>query len=455
MSAWKACDIRGRFPEEVFPEMFQAVGAAAASELNGHGRVLVAGDFRESTPVLKAGLVDGLVRGGIQVFDGGQIPTPVAYHAHRSMDFDAVFIVTASHNPPGHNGLKFMFGQNPPDHALLTRLQQPTFHGNRVTGGSVELIDVAPAYTEWMEQRWRHLGREFSGSVVIDAGNGAWSELSPEILRGLGLAIYPLFCEVDPKFSNRPPDCARASNLAALSAKVKETGSQLGVAWDGDGDRVAFLDRNGRFIATDQISILLAQYTLGRQPRERVAYDIKLSDHVRRSIEAGGGTAIIERSGHAFLKRLMIEQSCVLGCEASGHYFHRELAGGDDGLYTALLMLELVARSGPLDALVDALPEIFITPDLRIHINGDSFDSITARLEKNLPVLQTTTLDGVRFVTAQGSVLIRRSITEAAITIRIDAGQQDGLDHLFHECCRSLPEIADEMKAQIEQSRTT
>jgi phosphomannomutase len=227
------------------------------------------------------------------------------------------------------------------------------------------------------------------------------------------------------------------------------------VAWDGDGDRVSFLDRNGRFVAADQVAILLSRYLLAKFPGERVAYDIKLSDCVRQAIEDAGGIAIMERSGHAFLKRLMISRDCLLGCEASGHYFHRELSGGDDGLYTALLMLELIARRGPLHELVDALPPIFATPDLRIHMSADSFDSIAARLEKDLPIVGMSTLDGVRFVTADGTVLVRRSITESAITIRIDARRKDDLEHLLNECCRSLPEIAGEMKAQIDQSRTT
>ncbi len=452
MSAWKACDIRGRFPGEVSPQLFREVGRAAASQLGAGDRVLVAGDFRLSTPALKTALIDGLAEGGLRVADAGQIPTPVSYHAYRTGDYAAVFMVTASHNPADYNGLKMMIGHLPPDEELFTRLRQPSAVTSRVRG-SVEAVEVVTSYRQWTAKRWRHLGQQFPGSIVIDAGNGAWSELAPRIMADLGLVVHPLFCTIDARFPNRPPDSARSSHLAALSQLVPARGAQLGIAWDGDGDRVALVDAAGRFVSADQMSILLARYQLDGQPGLRVAYDIKLSERVRQAIEAAGGVALMQRSGHSFLKRMMIEEECLLGCEASGHYFHRELGGGDDGLYTALLMLELVARCGAMHDLTAGIPEIFVTPDLRIPARQEAFDSIAARLERQLPVLQMNRLDGVRFVTPDGTVLVRRSITEPAITIRIDARQKDRLDYLVDECCRSLPEMADEMKAQIDQSR--
>ncbi len=454
MSAWKACDIRGRFPGEVSPQLFRDVGRAVASQLSDEARVLVAGDFRSSTPALKHALIEGLTGGGLQVADAGQIPTPVAYHAYRASDYAAVLMVTASHNPADYNGLKLMIGHRPPDEELFARLRQPLVVTPRVRG-SVEPANVVAPYRQWMAKRWGHLGREFQGAVVIDAGNGAWSELAPSIMADLGLVVHPLYCTIDARFPNRPPDSARSAHLAALSQLVPARGAQLGIAWDGDGDRVALVDGAGRFVSADQMSILLARYQLSGQSGMRVAYDIKLSERVRQAIEDAGGVALMQRSGHSFLKRMMIEEECLFGCEASGHYFHRELGGGDDGLYTALLMLELVARSGALHELTAGIPEIFVTPDLRIPARQEAFESIAARLERQLPVLQMNRLDGVRFVTADGTVLVRRSITEPAITIRIDASRRDRLDRLVHECCRSLPEIADEMKAQIDQSRAT
>jgi phosphomannomutase len=184
-----------------------------------------------------------------------------------------------------------------------------------------------------------------------------------------------------------------------------------------------------------------------------VVYDIKLSDRVRQAIEEAGGDAIMERSGHAFLKRTMIEKNCLLGCEASGHYFHRELGGGDDGLHSALLMVELIARLGDLNTLTDALPELFVTPDLRLPLSEASFESVAERLSRDLRILRTTTLDGMRFDTADGTVLVRRSITEPAITIRIDAPEQRGFDRLVAACLHSLPEMESEIRTQIDNAR--
>jgi phosphomannomutase len=453
MSPWKECDIRGRFPEEVSPELFRGVGLAAASLLAPKARVIVAGDFRQSTLELKTALIEALVQGGSHVLDAGQIPTPIAYFAHRALRSDAVFIVTASHNPPDHNGLKLMLGCLPPDAALFAQLRNPTKSRSSRCEGEVEVVDVVPEYRSRILNRWRHLASESRCSLVVDAGNGSWSDLAPRIMIDLGLHVHPLFCEVDARFPNRSADSARISNLTVLCRQVKATRSQLGIAWDGDGDRVAFVDRHGRAATADEVSMLLARYLLSGNPGARVAYDLKLSDRVREVIEAATGKPIMERSGHAFLKRRMIKEDCLLGCEASGHYFHRELGGGDDGLYTALLMIEMTARLGPLDEMVRSLPELFVTPDLRLPLTVVSFESVAERLSKGLRVLRTSTLDGIKFITADGTVLVRRSITEPTMTLRIDACEQRALDRLLEACLSSVPEIEHEIRAQFEHSR--
>lgn len=442
MSVWKQCDIRGRFPDELSPDLYRHVGSATASLLPAGSRVLVAGDFRRSTPELKRSLIAALAAGGLHVLDAGQIPTPIAYFAHRTLSTAAVFIVTASHNPPAYNGLKLMLGGLPPDEALFASLRQPPAIPLERLSGTVEPLDAASPYRAWVLDRWRTLRLPAGFSVVIDAGNGAWSDFAPGIFADLGLTAHPLFCSVDPDFPNRPADSSKAANLAALCARVRATHSQLGIAWDGDGDRVAFVDHTGRVATADQVAMIFSRHLLRADPGSCVVTDLKLSDRVRETIQASGGHALAERSGHAFIKRRMIGGNCLLGCEASGHYFHRELEGGDDGLYSALLMLELLASAGPLHELVNALPPLFITPDLRFPLSAASLESVVQRLSAGLPVTSTSGLDGVKFFVPTGTVLVRRSITEPALTLRIEARDQPSLDGLLDACARLLPELA-------------
>jgi phosphomannomutase / phosphoglucomutase len=449
MSAWKPCDLRGKYPEEVSPQLLRRIGARLASDLPPRARVLIGGDFRLSTPQLKAALADGLARGGACVLDAGQLPTPVAYFAHARCRTDAVLIVTGSHNPADHNGLKLMIGGLPPTEDDLQRLRAsldraPEGRG----GGSVEPLDPVPEYQRWIGARWAGLASAGPLHVVLDAGNGAWSGIAPDIFEQLGFRVTPLFCQVDGRFPNRPPDCSRAGNLHELSQTVVRKQADLGIAWDGDGDRVAFVAGDGRFVAADRVSLLLIRRLLSDHAgAERIVYDIKLSDVLRRTTEELGSTPIMERSGHTFIKRRMIEQDCLLGCEASGHYFLRELGGGDDGLFTALLMADIVARHGGLKRLVDALPGMFVSRDLRFPQSRVGYDEIVGRLREALAPARETHLDGTRLETPDGFVLVRRSVTEPVVTFRMEGFDEAGYARLASECARALPEFSSEVES--------
>jgi phosphomannomutase / phosphoglucomutase len=456
LSAWKACDIRGKFPEEVSPQLLHRIGAHIGSGLAAQSRVTIAGDFRLSTPQLKAALAEALVLGGACVLDAGQVPTPVAYFAHHRWQTDAVLIVTASHNPPDHNGLKFMIGGMPPseEDLRLLRASLPGPAGVR-EGGSLQQRDPLPDYKRWIRERWGGLASAGPLHVVLDAGSGAWSEIAPEIFEQLGFRVSRLFCRIDGRFPHRPPDCARPANLGELSQTVRQAKADLGVAWDGDGDRVAFAADDGSLVTADQVSALLAKYLLrGDVQGERIVYDLKLSDVLRRTIQELGSTAIVERSGHTFLKRRMIEQDCLLGCEASGHYFFRELRGGDDGVFAALLMTDVVGRQGRLSALVAALPPMFVSPELRIPEARFGFDELVGRLRETLGPARETLLDGVRLETPDGFVLIRRSVTEPAITFRLEGLDGVRYRRLLGRCSRVLPELSREPDGRSHESGT-
>ena len=450
MNPWKACDIRGLFPEEVSPELFRLIGRGVASGMPAGAKILIAGDFRTSTPILKRALMEGLIGSGSHVLEAGQIPTPVAYFAHQHFETDAVLIVTASHNPPTHNGLKLMVGDLPPvpdDFAQLrSRVGKGAFRSSK---GSSKELDPVPAYRQWIIARWRNLAQAGRPAVVLDAGNGAWSKLAPRIFEELGIQFHRLYCDLDGTYPNRSPDCARPAALEGLKSEVVKTHSKLGIAWDGDGDRVAFVDETGSFVTSDEVSSLLIRRLLANQAGARVVFDIKLSSLVRRTVLECGGVPVVERSGHAFIKRKMIEEECLFGCEASGHYFYRELRGGDDGLFSALLMTELVAKAGSLRELRNSLAPFFMTPDLRLPSSALPYSEFVRRLRQLFCGARETTIDGLRIETPEGSLLVRESVTEPVVTMRLEGSSAEALGKLLAACHSTFPEVSIEIARQM------
>lgn len=450
---WKACDIRGIYPTEVSADLFRRLGRSVGSSLPGASRVLIAGDFRASTPDLKAALADGLLESGAHVVDSGQIPTPVAYFAHQRWQTSAVLIVTASHNPPEHNGMKLMIGPLPPTPEELSQLRRNVEEEFWRKGtGKLEAINPVPAYKDWVLGRWANLAQSTRKAVVLDAGNGALSDLGPSLFEELGFRVHRLFCAIDGNFPNRSPDCARISSLTALMNQVIQAGVHLGIAWDGDGDRVALVDNAGSVVSTDEISALIIRDLVPREPSAPVVYDIKLSEIVRQAIIDCGGRPIMQRSGHSFIKRTMIKEKALFGCEVTGHYFFRELNGGDDGLFAALYLADLVQRRGlPPTDLRRTLAPFFITPDLRIPSNLLTFAEIVKRLWSVLPSARATTIDGVRWETEQGHILARNSVTEPLVTLRLEGHTLESFKELIALCIRVFPEAAGEISRQIDQ----
>lgn len=452
---WKACDIRGVFPTEVSPDLFRRLGAGIGSTLPMGARVIVAGDHRGSTPQLRDILIESLQGAGSRVLDAGRIPTPIAYFAHRKWNTDAVTMVTASHNPAAYNGLKLMLGELPPTPQDFEQLRRRVERGDfRQHQGGLETIDPVPAYTAHALERWNHLRHPGGKTVVLDAGNGAWSDLAPQLFVSLGFHVVPLFCKIDGTFPSRPPDSARPNNLAELRKEVVRTRAQLGVAWDGDGDRVAFVDDSGSVLTADETSALMIRALLPRERGGKVIHDIKMSDMVRQAVTECGGVPIMERSGHAFIKRSIIAHNALFGCEVSGHYFFRELGGGDDGMFAALFMAELLQRQGlSLAQLRGTLAPCFVTPDLRIPLQVVSFAEVVRRFRKSFPDSREITIDGVRSETRDGFILARESVTEPVVTIRLEGRDQDSLNHLVETCLKALPEAAEEISDQLDGER--
>ena len=455
-SPWKPCDLRGVFPDPVSPALFERVGRAVGTMLAPDARALVAGDFRLGTPTLKQALSDGLLSTGVNVLDAGQIPTPVAYFSARRLHADAVLIVTASHNPPSHNGLKWMIFPLPPTPEQVEGIRRLAASGRFRQGrAKSESVNLVPQYREFLIRRFQHLDAGCFSRIVLDAGNGAWAEIAPDIFRRLGFSISCLGCTPDGHFPQRSPDCSRPANLAGLRAAVAQGTNSLGIAWDGDGDRVAFLDETGAHAPADDVSLLLIRQLLPQPAvQESVVIDIKFSDWVRREVHARSGVPLLERSGHAFMRTRMLSERALLGVDACGHYFYRELEGGDDGLFSAFFVLDILQKAQqPLAEIRRSLPQIFNTPELRLPTELLDFPSISDRLKKVFSPLEVMETDGIRLVLEEGVVLARESSTESVVSLRIEGFDHAGYKTVLEQTMSTLPEARALLEEQLNQHR--
>jgi phosphomannomutase/phosphoglucomutase len=408
----------------------------AAGGKSGKGTALVAGDVRLSTPALKEALVRGLVDAGCRVTDAGILTTPAFYFAVRSTRAAVGVMVTASHNPPEYNGFKLVFHGRPVSQAELAGLERSIAAGPPGAGQG----DCRPDGT-WLERYCDYLvGRFPPGEfkVVLDCGNGACSRPAPQVFRALGYRVVELFCVPDGRFPNRPPNPALKENLAALSRRVVEEGAVLGIAFDGDGDRVAFVDETGRPLEDDRILALLARHQLGRQ-RGVVVYDSKCSLVVAEEVARLGGTPLMARSGHAFVGRAFREHDALLAGELSGHFFWRD-PGFDDGIFSSLVLAGLLHESGISLSMLDrSLPCYHTTPDIRLPFTGDG-PELVEDAARQLGGLSLSRLDGVRVELADAWGMVRPSVTEPLVTLRFEGKSRESLSRVVALVLGALPD---------------
>ncbi len=437
MSIFKACDIRGQFGVDLTEPLARRLGQVVGAHLAGQ-EVVVGGDVRLSTPALKAALVEGLVGSGCRVLDLGIIPTPALYFAKGRLGVRGAAMVTASHNPPGDNGFKLMLGDRPASEQELLEIEREMAGGEvAARPGSVRALDILPEYEEFLVHRFLPGG---SLHLVLDCGNGCHSVVAPRVLRRLGYQVDELFCEADGRFPNRPPNPALAGNLRALCQRVTESGADLGVAFDGDGDRAAFVDGLGQPAEADRVAVIFARQLLRDGPGE-VIYDIKSSSVLGEAVKEAGGWATMERSGHAFIRTALLERRAIFGAEISGHFFFREL-GGDDALFASCLLLGILGEGRGLAELLAGVPRYPITPDIRLPCPGPEADAILEELSRAFVGQPISRLDGTRIDFGDGWALARRSVTEALVTLRFEAHSQARLAQIQALVRERVPHLA-------------
>jgi len=423
MSIYKECDIRGVYGESLDEEKAFLIGRAVGSVLTGK-ELVVGGDVRISTPAMMKNLIKGLRESGAHVISIGTVPTPLMYFAKKNLKAAGGVMVTASHNPPEYNGFKIILGELPvrPEDikALEKRIEKKDF----TTGeGSFRDVSIEQDYESFVMPL---IPPAKKLKVVIDACNGSMSELAPRLFSRAGYDVVELFCSYDGRFPNRNPNPAVYSHLTALQEMVSSEAADMGIAFDGDGDRVVFVDNRGRFCESERSFVILLEEYLEKEPSS-VVYDGKSSSVVKNCIEKAGSRGIMERSGHAFIKKTFLENDSVLAGEISGHFFFREL-GFDDGLFAALKMAQIISRSDEtLAQRIDGIEKTVITPDLRISMDDDSIRRIMEYLnvfEEKYPVSR---LDGIRIEFDSGWVLVRKSVTEPCITLRLESESEESL----------------------------
>ncbi len=450
LTAFKECDLRGENQRDVTPELAYRLGRAMGT-ISPVKRAIIGGDFRLSTPELLTALEQGFIESGLHVVNLGQLSTPGYYFARRKLGIDTGVMVTASHSPPGWNGFKPAIGHFPITPAEIENLKRIVTNEEFSAGnGTRESLNILPDYVGWLAQRFAGIG-ERARKLAFDCGGGATGWVMGAIIDALHIPATTIFGIPDPQFTQRSPDISGPKDLLSLQEVVKTQGAQAGFGFDGDGDRVGLVDERGNRISSDRLIAWLASELLQHGGSSAVIYDLKLSRLVAEMVTSHQGTPIPQKSGHTFIKTSMLQHDAVMGGEYSGHLFYRELAGGDDGLYSALLITQLMqAYEQPISELIARMPVYTSTPDIRIHYIGDKTPLIRkAAQHAEQDGATLISIDGVKAEYAEGWALMRASVTEAAFTLRFEGRTTTDMLGVAERFLKGAPEIAEGVLAQI------
>jgi len=447
---FKAYDIRGIVGKTLTPAIVERIGQAigSAARARGQNRFVIGRDGRLSGPELSAALARGLAKAGCDVTDIGMAPTPVVYFAIQHLGAGSGVAVTGSHNPPDYNGLKMVIAGETLAGAAIQELRQRLLDNNLVTGaGRISQADERGAYLDRITGDVK-LARKLR--VAVDCGNGVASEIAPALLRRLGCETTELYCKTDGRFPNHHPDPSKPENLKDLIAEINQGGYDVGLAFDGDGDRLGVIAPDGSVIWPDRQMILYARDVLARHPGAEIIYDVKCSRTLDAEIRKAGGRPTMWKTGHSFIKAKLKESGALLAGEMSGHIFFKERwYGFDDGLYTAARLLELLAHDPrPTREVFAALPNTVNTPELNLKFaEGEHFAVIKELVARaSFPDAKVTTIDGLRADFPDGFGLVRASNTTPVLVFRFEGDSREALERIqkrFRELVRSVrPEVA-------------
>jgi phosphomannomutase/phosphoglucomutase len=434
---FRAYDVRGVVGKTLNKEVAHALGQSIGTLMveKGLHEIVVGRDGRLSGPELAGALVDGLRAAGIDVIDIGAVPTPVVYYAAYRFNTGCGVAVTGSHNPPDYNGFKIVVGGETLSEGAIQDLYRRIASGALENGGhgGLRQVDVAPDYIEKIVS---DVLAERRLKVVVDCGNGIPGTIAPQVLEGVGCEVIPLYCEVDGTFPNHHPDPSDPHNLEDLILSVKRTGADLGLAFDGDGDRLGVVTRAGEIIYPDRLLMLFARDVLSRQPGATVIYDVKCTSHLKGQVLDAGGSPLMWRTGHSLIKAKMRETGAELAGEMSGHFFFKERwYGFDDGIYAAARLLEILAgdlQGRSPEEIFATLPSSVSTPELKIEMDEGEHHRFMDKLRQQANFEEATliTIDGLRADWPDGWGLVRASNTTPLLVLRFEADNATALKHV-------------------------
>lgn len=440
-------DIRGIIGKTLGPDDARAIGRGFGSIVRrgGGSKVAIGFDGRLSSPELEAAAVDGLKSTGLHVVRVGLGPTPMLYFACRHLHLDGGIMITGSHNPPEYNGFKMMLGKSPFFGDQIQQIGRLAAAGDFEQGtGSEESLDIRDAYVDRLVQ-------DYDGDTplacVWDAGNGATGEVLGRLVAKLPGRHTTLFADIDGRFPNHHPDPTVPENLVDITREVKSAGAALGIAFDGDGDRIGAIDEQGRIVWGDQLVAIYAQDVLRTHPGATIIADVKTSQTVFDEVARLGGKPLMWKTGHSLLKAKMAEVDSPLAGEMSGHiFFADKFFGYDDALYCGVRLLGLVSRLGPLSALRDRLPPVLNTPETRFQVDEERKFAVVEEVKARVKAAAARTgdrvndIDGIRVNTADGWWLVRASNTQDVLVARAESATPDGLERLKDQIKSQLAE---------------
>ncbi len=439
-------DVRGVVDEDLTDEVVEKLGKGYGAQMVnlGHTKVSVGYDARVSSPRFRDSLIKGILSTGVDVVDIGMVPTPTLYFSLFHLDIQGGVMITGSHNPPEFNGFKLAVGHATLYGPEIQRIRQIIEAGEYPRGaGQLTELDIRPAYLATLKERIGRFDREVK--VVVDAGNGLGGMFCPQLLRDLGADASGLYCEVDGTFPNHHPDPTVPAFLTDLIAQVASQGAELGMAYDGDADRLGVVDENGNIIWGDQLLILFSREVLSKQPGATIIFEVKCSQALPDEIEKAGGKPLMWRTGHSFIKKKMKEENSPLAGEMSGHlFFADEYFGYDDAIYASLRLVRLLARSDKrIGEMLADVPKYYSTPEMRVDCpDEEKFQIVASVVEYFKRQYEVIDVDGARILFGDGWGLVRASNTQPALVLRFEARTPERLQEIEDTVVSKLTEIS-------------
>ncbi|MCE3267971.1 MAG: phosphoglucomutase [Burkholderiales bacterium] len=446
---FKAYDIRGIVETELSDEVVEDIGKVLGTlAVEAKAKGLVVGyDGRLSSPGLSKSLTAGILSSGCDVYDIGEVTTPMVYFANYELETFSGIMITGSHNPPEYNGLKMVIGGTTLSGddilGILKRLEEGTYLKGQ--SGAYKALDITEKYIEKIVGDVK-LKRQMS--IIVDSGNGVAGKIAPKLYRRMGAKVLGLFCDVDGNFPNHHPDPSKPENLKDLIDALKNPGAEIGLAFDGDGDRLGVVTRDGKIIYPDRQMMVFVADVLEKNPGAKIIYDVKSSRLLGKWIEDHGGQPIMCRTGHSFIKAKIKETGAMLAGEMSGHiFFNDRWFGADDGIYAGARLLEILSQLEDPTILLDALPEAVSTPELNIKVSEGEQHLIIKKLQKTAKFETSTSIsniDGLRVEYSDGFGLVRASNTTPVLVLRFEAETQTALERIKSEFRKILSSVVKE-----------